>query len=101
VRSANRFGCGVAAAVEAVSNRTRPNVYSDDMHQIMPGDAAAGKDWQPPTSHPHHPLVSARPPRGAPRTTPPFSRTAPVTGLRSNGTGFHALVGARVVTGPG
>ena len=29
------------------------------------------------------------------------SRTEPVTGLRTNGTGFHALVGARVVTGPG
>ncbi len=29
------------------------------------------------------------------------SRTEPVTGLRDNGTGFHALVGARVVTGPG
>ena len=27
------------------------------------------------------------------------SRTEPVTGLRDNGTGFHALVGARVVTG--
>jgi imidazolonepropionase-like amidohydrolase len=29
------------------------------------------------------------------------SRTEPVTGLRDNGTGFHALVGARVFTGPG
>lgn len=29
------------------------------------------------------------------------SRTEPVTGLRENGTGFHALVGARVITGPG
>ena len=29
------------------------------------------------------------------------SRTEPVTGLRDNGTGFHALVGARVVTAPG
>ena len=29
------------------------------------------------------------------------SRTEPVAGLRDNGTGFHALVGARVVTGPG
>ncbi len=29
------------------------------------------------------------------------SRTEPVTDLRSNGTGFHALVGARVVTAPG
>ena len=29
------------------------------------------------------------------------SRTEPVTGLRDNGSGFHALVGARVVTGPG
>jgi len=29
------------------------------------------------------------------------SRTEPVTGLRDNGTGYHALVGARVVTGPG
>ena len=28
-------------------------------------------------------------------------RTEPVTGIRDNGTGFHALVGARVVTGPG
>ena len=29
------------------------------------------------------------------------SRLEPVTGLRDNGTGFHALVGARVVTAPG
>ncbi len=29
------------------------------------------------------------------------SRTEPITGLRDNGTGFHALVGARVVTAPG
>ena len=29
------------------------------------------------------------------------SRTQPVAGMRDNGTGFHALVGARVVTGPG
>ena len=29
------------------------------------------------------------------------SRTEPVTGIRNNGTGFHALVGARVVTAPG
>jgi len=29
------------------------------------------------------------------------SRTQPVTGLRENATGFHALVGARVVTAPG
>lgn len=29
------------------------------------------------------------------------SRTEPVTGLRDNSTGFHALVGARVVTAPG
>lgn len=29
------------------------------------------------------------------------SRTEPVTGLRDNSTAFHALVGARVVTGPG
>jgi imidazolonepropionase-like amidohydrolase len=29
------------------------------------------------------------------------SRTEPVTGMRDNGTGYHALVGARVVTGPG
>ncbi len=29
------------------------------------------------------------------------SRTEPVTGLRDNATGFHALVGARVVTAPG
>ena len=29
------------------------------------------------------------------------SRTEPVTGIRDNGTGYHALVGARVVTGPG
>lgn len=29
------------------------------------------------------------------------SRTQPVTGLRDNSTGFHALVGARVVTAPG
>jgi hypothetical protein len=29
------------------------------------------------------------------------SRTEPVTGLRSNSTGYHALVGARVVTAPG
>ena len=29
------------------------------------------------------------------------TRTAPVTGIRDNGTGFHALVGARVVTAPG
>ncbi len=29
------------------------------------------------------------------------SRTEPVAGLRANGTGFHALVGARVVTAPG
>jgi len=28
-------------------------------------------------------------------------RTQPVTGIRDNGTGFHALVGARVVTSPG
>ena len=26
------------------------------------------------------------------------TRTEPVTGIRDNGTGFHALVGARVVT---
>jgi len=29
------------------------------------------------------------------------TRTQPVTGIRDNGTGFHALVGARVVTAPG
>jgi imidazolonepropionase-like amidohydrolase len=29
------------------------------------------------------------------------SRIEPVTGLRSNSTGYHALTGARVVTGPG
>ena len=29
------------------------------------------------------------------------SRTEPVTGLRDNSTGYHALVGARVVTAPG
>ncbi len=29
------------------------------------------------------------------------SRTEPVAGLRGNSTGFHALVGARVVTAPG
>lgn len=29
------------------------------------------------------------------------SRTEPIAGLRANGTGFHALVGARVVTAPG
>jgi len=29
------------------------------------------------------------------------SRLEPVTGLRDNGTGYHALVGARVVTAPG
>ncbi len=29
------------------------------------------------------------------------SRTQPVQGMRDNGTGYHALVGARVVTGPG
>jgi len=29
------------------------------------------------------------------------TRTEPVTGIRTNGTGFHALVGARVVTAPG
>ena len=29
------------------------------------------------------------------------SRTEPVTGLRDNGTGYHALVGARAVTSPG
>ncbi len=29
------------------------------------------------------------------------SRTEPVTALRDNSSGFHALVGARVVTGPG
>ena len=29
------------------------------------------------------------------------SRTEPVTGIRDNGTGYHALVGARVVTSPG
>ena len=29
------------------------------------------------------------------------SRTQPVEGMRDNGTGYHALVGARVVTGPG
>ena len=29
------------------------------------------------------------------------SRTEPVTGLRSNSTGYHALVGARIVTAPG
>jgi imidazolonepropionase-like amidohydrolase len=29
------------------------------------------------------------------------SRIEPVTGLRSNSSGYHALVGARVVTGPG
>jgi len=29
------------------------------------------------------------------------TRTEPVAGLRANGTGFHALVGARVVTAPG
>ncbi len=34
---------------------------------------------------------------GAQQTT----RTEPVTGIRDNGTGFHALVGARVVTAPG
>ena len=29
------------------------------------------------------------------------SRTQPITGLRDNSTGYHALVGARVVTSPG
>ena len=29
------------------------------------------------------------------------TRTQPVSGMRDNGTGYHALVGARVVTGPG
>lgn len=29
------------------------------------------------------------------------SRTEPVAALRANATGYHALVGARVVTGPG
>ncbi len=29
------------------------------------------------------------------------SRTQPITGLRDNSTGYHALVGARVVTAPG
>ena len=29
------------------------------------------------------------------------TRTQPVTGIRDNGSGFHALVGARVVTSPG
>ncbi|MDE2980504.1 MAG: amidohydrolase family protein [Gemmatimonadota bacterium] len=29
------------------------------------------------------------------------SRTQPVQGMRDNGTGYHVLVGARVVTGPG
>ena len=29
------------------------------------------------------------------------TRTQPVDGMRDNGTGYHALVGARVVTGPG
>ena len=29
------------------------------------------------------------------------TRTEPVTGMRDNSTGFHALVGARVVTAPG
>ncbi len=29
------------------------------------------------------------------------SRTQPVEGMRDNGTGYHALVGARVVAGPG
>ncbi|MGI9628370.1 MAG: amidohydrolase family protein [Longimicrobiales bacterium] len=29
------------------------------------------------------------------------TRTEPVAGMRDNGTGFHALVGARVVTAPG
>ena len=29
------------------------------------------------------------------------TRTEPVQGMRNNGTGFHALVGARVVTAPG
>lgn len=29
------------------------------------------------------------------------TRTEPINGMRDNGTGFHALVGARVVTGPG
>ena len=29
------------------------------------------------------------------------TRTQPVQGMRDNGTGYHALVGARVVTGPG
>ena len=29
------------------------------------------------------------------------TRTEPVQGIRDNGTGYHALVGARVVTGPG
>ena len=29
------------------------------------------------------------------------TRTEPVTGMRDNGTGYHALVGARVVTAPG
>ncbi len=29
------------------------------------------------------------------------SRTEPIAGIRDNGTGFHALVGARVVTAPG
>ena len=29
------------------------------------------------------------------------SRTEPVTGMRDNGTGYHALVGARAVVSPG
>ncbi|MBT6889840.1 MAG: hypothetical protein HOA23_17470, partial [Gemmatimonadales bacterium] len=29
------------------------------------------------------------------------SRTAPIEGIRDNGTGYHALVGARAVTSPG
>ncbi|MEN9818516.1 MAG: hypothetical protein RLZ32_2396, partial [Gemmatimonadota bacterium] len=29
------------------------------------------------------------------------TRIEPVTGLRANATGYHALVGARVVTAPG
>jgi imidazolonepropionase-like amidohydrolase len=29
------------------------------------------------------------------------TRTEPITGIRDNGTGYHALVGARVVTAPG
>lgn len=44
-------------------------------------------------------LAGALPARGL--DAQQATRTEPVTGLRDNGTGFHALVGARVITAPG